>query len=109
MRLNLFASSLILAASSAIEIVVPATDDIGAAGVSMMSMASSAAQVESMSEDDDNYVPLALAQTEASIWYSNGVHTSMYKRPEDHCCHIYLGSKFTEEEDEPLCYEKGAK
>ena len=50
-----------------------------------------------------------MAQTEASVWYSNGVHTSMYKRPEDHCCHIYLGSKFTEEEDEPLCYEKGAK
>ena len=67
MRFNLFASSLIVALSSAI--LMEAADLVG--------------------DLDDN--ELIAAQIGASVeWTSDGRHKSEYKRPQDHCCWIYV-------------------
>ena len=67
MRFNLFASSLIFALSSAI--LMEAADLVG--------------------DLDDN--ELIAAQIGASVeWTSDGRHKSEYKRPQDHCCWLYV-------------------
>ena len=83
MQLKLFASSLILASSSAIELAT----------------------------EDDDYNPFGmLAQVETSAeWKSNGFEPSLYKRPEDNCCQVYLGKDFSDPVDEPLCWTKNKK
>ena len=78
MRLNLFASCIILAASRAIEIV----NDFDAL---------------------NNY-----AQVDASAeWRADGVVEKKYTRPEDNCCIVYYANEFKDPEPEPLCWPKG--
>ena len=78
MRLNLFASCIILAASRAVEIV----NNLDAL---------------------NNYT-----QVDASAeWTADGVHQKKYIRPEDNCCIIYYKSDFRDPEPEPLCWPKG--
>ena len=76
MRMNLFASSLILAFTSAIDLAV----------------------------DEGAY---SLAQVEASAeWSADGRHPVKYRRPDDHCCQIYYGPKFTAPKDGQVCWNK---
>ena len=75
MRLNLFASSLILASSLAI---VPKIDE-------------------------DAYI-LAQVEASAE-WRADGRHTVKYRRPADHCCQVYKGEKFTKPLDEQFCWK----
>ena len=67
MHFNLFASSLIVTLSSAI--TMEAADLVG--------------------DLDDN--ELVAAQIGASVeWTSDGTQKSEYKRPQDHCCWLYV-------------------
>ena len=73
MRFNFFASSLIVALSSAIS--MEAANLVG--------------------DLDDN--ELVAAQIGASVeWKSDGTYKSEYKRPQDHCCWLYVGGKLKE-------------
>ena len=87
MRFNLFASSLIVALSSAIS--MEAADLVG--------------------DLDDN--ELVAAQIGASVeWTSDGTHKSEYKRPQDHCCWLYVDgsreSRGFKTALQEFCYEK---
>ena len=63
MRFNFFTSSLIVALSAAIS-------------------------MEAADLDDNE---LVAAQVDASVeWTSDGRHKSKYKRPQDHCCWLYV-------------------
>ena len=71
MRFNLFATSLIVALSAAIHIEADPVADLYANELV-------AAQVDAEGKRHEN-------------WYSNGtIREQVYKRPEDHCCYLYL-------------------
>ena len=82
MRLNLYASSLILASATAMDLAT-----------------------------SDDYAPITntLAQVDAEAeWPANGFVASTYKRPADNCCVVYMGVDWTKVVDEPLCWGESA-
>ena len=79
MRVKFFASSLIFAASRAIDLV-----------------------------SDYDPLIFTQAQVDASAeWTADGKHPKTYQRPDDNCCVIYHGKDFTKPADQPVCWPRG--
>ena len=75
MHFNLFATSMLLSVASAVEI-------------------------------ESNARALVVDHPQAGVRpNANGSVKSLYHRPKDNCCHIYHGEGFSEEHEEPICWD----